>query len=224
MSAILTRDQADLLERYGWQTADMLLNPDAGISAAKASSSCAVTDTWSWETTSKGIAACRGRHPRVDPRNGPDVIVTWSLLRSAAKAVPDQLLSELRAARQWTQREWVRHFPEFAPWAPGGRAAWVDPPPEWHRDAQAAQRRVMVACLDVLSGAPVVRTHVGPNPPHRPNSVDTWLWSRCWTCGWYTAHLEERHAMEHTIEAGEHRCDAAESAEPEQLDLFGDLP
>lgn len=154
MSALLTRDQADLLERYGWQTADILLNPDSGISAAKASSSCAVTNDWSWETTSKGIAACRGRHPRVDPRNGPDVMVTWGLLRAAAKAVPDELLAELGVARRRTHREWVRHFPDICGWAPGGRAAWVQPPPEWHRDAQAAQRRIMVACLEALTVEP----------------------------------------------------------------------
>lgn len=150
MSAVLTRDQADLLERYGWQTADILLHPDEGISAAKASSSCAVTASWSWETTAKGIAACRGRHPRVDPRNGPDVLVTWTLLRAAAKAVPDRLLADLGAARRRTQREWARYFPEIAGWAPGGRAAWVAPPPDWHRDAQAGQKRAMVACLDAL--------------------------------------------------------------------------
>jgi hypothetical protein len=34
MTAVLTRDQADLLAAYGWQTADMLLDPEEGISAA----------------------------------------------------------------------------------------------------------------------------------------------------------------------------------------------
>jgi hypothetical protein len=60
-----------------------------------------------------------------------------------------------------------------------------------------------------------IRTHLGPNPPHNPASVELWLWSRCWTCGWYVAHIEERNAMEHTIEVSEHRC-----AEVVQLDLF----
>jgi hypothetical protein len=66
------------------------------------------------------------------------------------------------------------------------------------------------------SGGPNVRTHLGPRPPHRPKSLDTWLWSRCWTCGWYTAHLEERGSMEHSMEVAEHRCDLGV-----QLELFG---
>ena len=61
-----------------------------------------------------------------------------------------------------------------------------------------------------------IRTHVGPRPPSRPNDQRTFIWSRCWDCGWLAEHLEESQSMQHTIETAEHRC-----PESVQLDLFG---
>lgn len=217
MSALLTRDQADLLAAYGWQTADLLLDPDEAISAARGSMSCAVGEPWSWRTGSKGIVGRRGRHAMVgDDARDDDVVVPWPLLRAAAKASPADLAADLRRARRRTRRELQR---TVAPYLPGGYAPFVQPPPEWHRRAQTAQQRATREVLAVLSGQPAIRTRIGPNPPHRPTSVETWLWSRCWDCDWYTAHVEERHAMEHTIEVQEHRC----GGEPVQLDLFGSV-
>lgn len=60
-----------------------------------------------------------------------------------------------------------------------------------------------------------VRTHIGPRPPTRPSDVRTWIWSRCWECGWLAEHLEESQSMQHSIEVAEHRC-----AQTVQLDLF----
>lgn len=148
----LTLDQADLLAAYGtWQVSWMLTSPDTAIPHVKGMSSGALLASWSWETTSKGIAACRGRHPRVDPRNGPDVIVTWSQIRAASKALPDDLLGDLAAARRRTQREWLRHFAPWAPQVPGGRHPWADPPPHWHQAAQDAERDVLARALDALT-------------------------------------------------------------------------
>lgn len=62
----------------------------------------------------------------------------------------------------------------------------------------------------------MIRTHVGPYPPARPKDSRTFIWSRCWECGWTVAHLEESQSMQHTIEVGEHVCPDAV-----QLDLFG---
>ncbi len=217
MTAVLTVDQADLLAAYGWQATDLLLGGDEAISHAKGSVSCAVAEPWSWRTVTRGIVGRRGRHAMVvdEPADG-DVVVTWSQVRAAAKAVPDDLAAELRRACRRTRREWARHFPEHRGWAPGGQAAWVAPPPAWHRDAQAAQQRITRDVLAVLSGRPAVRTSIGP----RPGSIDTWLRSHCLTCGWRVEHLEERGAMEHTIEVREHQCGDG-VREPEQLDLFG---
>lgn len=65
-----------------------------------------------------------------------------------------------------------------------------------------------------------VRTHIGPYPPSKPKgggSGDhrTYIWSRCWDCGWLAEHLEETQSMAHTIAVAEHRC-----PQVVQLDLF----
>lgn len=65
-----------------------------------------------------------------------------------------------------------------------------------------------------------IRTHIGPYPPHRPKGSRpydgaTYIWSRC-SCGWYTAHLEERDSALHCELVGAHAC-----GDVLQLELFG---
>lgn len=65
---------------------------------------------------------------------------------------------------------------------------------------------------------PWIRTYIGPYPPSRPTDTRTHIWSICDRCGWYCCHLEDRAAMQHTIEYFEHKregCDAT---------LFGAAP
>jgi hypothetical protein len=149
MSAVLSRDQADLLAAYGtWQVAWMLTSPDTGIPHVKGMAGGALGAAWSWRTDGTGITARRGRH--ADPAGDPEVVITWAQIRAAAKALPEHLKADLARARRRTQREWLRHCPEFAPQAPGGREAWCAPPRTWHREAQDAERRTLAACLDAL--------------------------------------------------------------------------
>ncbi|TYP82036.1 hypothetical protein [Blastococcus xanthinilyticus] len=151
MTPVVTRDQADLLLRYGvGPVAWMLVDPEEGIPHARSSMACGggASAAWQYETTARGIVGSRAFSVPVRE----DVVVSWRLIRQAADHLPALLREDLRAARARTQREWLRYFPEFVPWMPGGRAPWVEPPPSWHREAQAAELAALVACLDSLTG------------------------------------------------------------------------
>lgn len=145
MSA-LTRDQADLLIRYGgsWLLAGIVVTPDAGIRQAKELCSGALGYDWTWTTDGRGIHAQRGRRPILDA----DVELTWTEIRRAVRAVPAPLLTAVAAARKEHNRQIAHRVPVYCP---GGYAPFVQPPLEWERDAERALREACRAAVEAVA-------------------------------------------------------------------------
>lgn len=153
--AALTRDQADLLIRYGgsWRLADIIVNPDSGIAEAVASVSGAVTDIWMWTTDAKGVHAVRWSRPKWEAgdRTETAVELAWTAVRQAVRAIPPKLLHAVADARREHRRQ-INHRVE--PFCPGGRAPFVYPPPAWERDAAARLAEVSSAAIEATLSAP----------------------------------------------------------------------
>jgi hypothetical protein len=146
----LTRDQADVLAAYGWAAADILLTPEQGIPDARAAVASRSgggwhRPVWNWSTTERGIVAWRTPGPE-----RPDVVLTWSLLRASARALPDRERHTLDRARRTLRREIGR---TVAPYLAGSYAAFVQPPPQWRRDAQLGLELALAAACDALAPA-----------------------------------------------------------------------
>lgn len=149
----LTRDQADLLIRWGgsWMLGDIITSPDEGISHAIASRYGAATGQWWWDTDSKGIHGWRsvdGRHPK---NNGLQVEITWTEVRRAVRAMPAQLAYAVQDARREHRRQNAR---AYHPYGPGNRLVpFVAPPPEWQRAAADRLRAATAAAVQAVTEA-----------------------------------------------------------------------
>lgn len=149
MTAVLTRDQADLLIRYGvsWRLADIIVDPDRGISESISSAYGAVTGTWMWTTDGKGVHAVRWSIPKWDPgdRTERSVELPWTAVRQAVRAIPPKLLYAVDQARREHRRQ-INHRVE--PFCPGGRAPFVYPDLQWERDAKARLAKACAAAIN----------------------------------------------------------------------------
>ncbi len=104
----MTPQQAKILRAYGgWVLADLALDTDSAISRTINSfwgcSDYAGQDWW-MQTTSKGIEV------RERTLSGPALdTVTWPMVRRWAKALPADLLEDLRAARAAISKHMATH-------------------------------------------------------------------------------------------------------------------
>lgn len=158
MSAVLTRDQADLLraKSRGWAMARLIAHTDAAISDEKQGMHGGTGGTWWFDTDSRGVHGTRTAdlHRITYGQRGREhlVHVTWAELRRAVKALPARLVSDVTEA----YATWHVHYQRrmVRPYNPANVAMvpWVDEDPQLLRDAETRMRAAVDAALDALPG------------------------------------------------------------------------